>query len=70
VSEISTQASQQASGIGQITQAVRDISNVASQYVSSTKQSELAARDLTSLGERLRQLLIATAPANAAAGAR
>jgi methyl-accepting chemotaxis protein len=67
VSEISTQASQQASGIGQITQAVRDISNVASQYVSSTKQSELAARDLTSLGERLRQLLIATAPANAGA---
>jgi methyl-accepting chemotaxis protein len=58
VGEISESASQQAKGIGQINQAVREISHVASQYVSSTKQSELAARDLTTLGERLRQLLI------------
>jgi methyl-accepting chemotaxis protein len=58
VAEIAQSASQQATGIGQITQAVRDISNVASQYVSSTKQSELAVRDLTTLGERLRQLLV------------
>jgi methyl-accepting chemotaxis protein len=58
VAEIAQSATQQATGIGQITQAVRDISNVASQYVSSTKQSELAVRDLTTLGERLRQLLV------------
>jgi methyl-accepting chemotaxis protein len=60
VAEIAQNASQQATGIGQITQGVRDISNVASQYVSSTKQSELAVRDLTALGDRLRQLLATT----------
>jgi methyl-accepting chemotaxis protein len=60
VGEIAQSASQQATGIGQITQAVRDISNVASQYVSSTKQSELAVRDLTGLGDRLRHLLVTT----------
>jgi methyl-accepting chemotaxis protein len=58
VAEIAQSASQQATGLGQITQAVRDISNVASQYVSSTKQAELAVRDLTALGDRLRQLLV------------
>jgi methyl-accepting chemotaxis protein len=58
VGEIAQQAGQQASGLGQIQQAVRDISQVASQVVGSTKQSELAARDLTTLGERLRQLLM------------
>lgn len=58
VAEIAQSASQQATGIGQITQAVRDISNVASQYVSSTRQAELAVRDLTALGDRLRQLLV------------
>jgi methyl-accepting chemotaxis protein len=60
VAEIAQNASQQATGIGHINQAVRDISNVASQYVSSTKQAELAVRDLTSLGDRLRQLLVTT----------
>jgi methyl-accepting chemotaxis protein len=60
VGDIAQNASQQATGIGQITQAVRDITNVASQNVSSTKQSELAVRDLTALGERLRQLLVTT----------
>lgn len=60
VGEIAQSASQQATGIGQITQAVRDISNVASQYVSSTRQAELAVRDLTALGDRLRQLLVTT----------
>ncbi|ABS26498.1 methyl-accepting chemotaxis protein [Anaeromyxobacter sp. Fw109-5] len=60
VQEIADSSAQQATGIGQITQAVRDISNVASQYVTSTKQSELAVRDLTTLGEKLRQLLVTT----------
>jgi methyl-accepting chemotaxis protein len=58
VAEIAHHASQQATGLGQIQQAVRDISQIASQSVGSTKQSELAARDLTSLGDRLRQLLM------------
>jgi methyl-accepting chemotaxis protein len=61
VGEIAQSASQQAVGIGQITEAVRDISNVASQYVSSTKQAEMAVRDLTGLGDRLRQLLVTSA---------
>jgi methyl-accepting chemotaxis protein len=60
VGEIAQNAAHQANGIGQITQAVRDISNVASQYVSSTQQAELAVRDLTTLGDRLRQLLVTT----------
>jgi methyl-accepting chemotaxis protein len=59
VSEIAQQAEQQVTAIGQINGAVRDISQVASQYVSSTKQSQVAAKDLTSLGDRLRQLLVA-----------
>jgi methyl-accepting chemotaxis protein len=60
VSEIAHSADQQVTAIGQVNGAVRDISQVASQYVSSTKQAELAAKDLTSLGDRLRQLLMAT----------
>jgi methyl-accepting chemotaxis protein len=58
VAELAQSASQQAAGLGQIHQAVREISHVASQYAGTSKQSELAARDLTTLGERLRQLLM------------
>jgi methyl-accepting chemotaxis protein len=60
VAEVSSSALQQAAGMAQIHQAVRNINTVAGQAVQSTRQSERAAQDLAALGGRLRQLLMAS----------
>lgn len=56
-SQISASTGQQATGLSQIQQAIRDINQVASGSLNSVKQVEQAAQDLTSLGNRLRELV-------------
>lgn len=55
--QISASASQQATGMAQIHQAMRNISQVTNQNLGSTRQTEQAARDLNRLGERLKDRL-------------
>jgi methyl-accepting chemotaxis protein len=55
--QISASAGQQATGLSQIHQAMRDISQVSTQNLAATHQAQRAATDLTALGEKLKSLL-------------
>jgi methyl-accepting chemotaxis protein len=46
-------AGQQAAGIAQVHQAMRNIDQVARQNLSATRQAELAAQNLNALGAEL-----------------
>lgn len=60
--QISTSVGQQAIGMSQIQQAMRNISQATSQNLASTQQAEQAARHLDTIGTRL-QVLLKGAPA-------
>ncbi|MBM7116221.1 methyl-accepting chemotaxis protein [Archangium primigenium] len=55
--QISASANQQATGIGQIRQAMRDVSQATQQSLTSTRQTEQAMQDLNAMGQRLKGLL-------------
>ncbi|EPX58325.1 type IV pilus biogenesis protein PilJ [Cystobacter fuscus DSM 2262] len=55
--QISASAAQQATGIGQIRQAMRDVSQATQQMLSSTRQTERAMQDLNGMGQKLKSLL-------------
>ena len=55
--QVAASASQQALGVSQIQQAMRDINQVTTQSLASTKQIERASHDLNLLSTRLRDLL-------------
>ncbi len=55
--QISASAGQQATGLTQIHQAMRDISQVSTQNLAATHQAQRAAIDLTALGEKLKSML-------------
>jgi methyl-accepting chemotaxis protein len=55
--QIAASAGQQATGLTQIHQAMRDISQVSTQNLVATQQAQKAAADLTVLGDTLRSLL-------------
>jgi methyl-accepting chemotaxis protein len=55
--QISASASQQAIGIGQIRQAMRDVNQATQQSLNSTRQTELAVQDLNAMGQKLKSLL-------------
>ena len=57
--QITASAAQQATGMSQVQQAMRDISLASNQGAAATKQAEQAAQDLNALGARLKQLLTA-----------
>lgn len=57
--QIAASAGQQATGLTQIHQAMRDISQVSTQNLVATQQAQRAASDLTALGEKLQALLSA-----------
>jgi methyl-accepting chemotaxis protein len=63
--QIAVSAGQQAAGMTQINQAIRNISEVTNQTLASTKQAERAAQDLNALGARL-MALVASPDARAA----
>jgi methyl-accepting chemotaxis protein len=56
-SKIAESAAQQASGVTQIQQAMRNIHEVTQQNLASSRQSEMTAQDLKILGLRLQELL-------------
>jgi methyl-accepting chemotaxis protein len=55
--QIAASANQQATGIGQIRQAMRDVNQSAQQALSSTRQTERAVQDLNAMGLKLKNLL-------------
>ena len=55
--QISTSVGQQAIGMSQIQQAMRNISQATTQNLASTQQAEQAAHNLDTIGSRLRSLL-------------
>ncbi|ATB33927.1 methyl-accepting chemotaxis protein [Melittangium boletus] len=55
--QISASANQQATGIGQIRQAMRDVSQATQQTLTSTRQTEQAMQDLNAMGQKLKGLL-------------
>ncbi len=55
--QIAASANQQATGIGQIRQAMRDVNQSAQQALASTRQTERAVQDLNSMGLKLKGLL-------------
>lgn len=55
--QVAASAAQQASGVTQIQQAMRDINQVTAQSLSSTRQIEGASNDLNLLSTRLRQMI-------------
>jgi methyl-accepting chemotaxis protein len=55
--QIAASASQQAVGMSQISQAIRNIDSVTKQTLASTKQAEQSARELNLLGGRLAALI-------------
>lgn len=55
--QIAASAGQQAMGMAQISQAMKNIRHVSSQTLESTRESERAAQDLAQFAERLRGLL-------------
>jgi methyl-accepting chemotaxis protein len=55
--QISASAGQQATGMAQINQAMRNISDVTAQNVASVRQAERAAQDLNTLGTTLKELV-------------
>lgn len=54
--QITASAAQQATGMNQVRQAMRDIDEATSQATAATRQAERAAQDLAELGARLREL--------------
>jgi methyl-accepting chemotaxis protein len=56
--QIAASAGQQAVGMAQINQAIRNVSTVTNQTLTSTKQAERAAQDLNLLGEKLKGLVM------------
>jgi methyl-accepting chemotaxis protein len=55
--KIADSAAQQATGVNQIQQAMRNIHEVTQQNLASSRQSEMTAQDLKVLGLRLQELL-------------
>ena len=55
--QIAASANQQATGIGQIRQAMRDVNQSAQQALTSTRQTERAVQDLNAMGLKLKSLL-------------
>ncbi|SEN10810.1 methyl-accepting chemotaxis protein, partial [Stigmatella aurantiaca] len=55
--QIAASANQQATGIGQIRQAMRDVNQSAQQTLASTRQTERAVQDLNTMGLKLKGLL-------------
>jgi methyl-accepting chemotaxis protein len=55
--QISASANQQATGIGQIRQAMRDVSQATQQALASSRQTERAVQDLNAMGQKLKGLL-------------
>ncbi|ADO68676.1 methyl-accepting chemotaxis protein [Stigmatella aurantiaca] len=55
--QIAASANQQATGIGQIRQAMRDVNQSAQQALASTRQTERAVQDLNTMGLKLKGLL-------------
>jgi len=55
--QISASAGQQATGMAQIHQAMRNISHVTTQNLASVRQAERAAQDLNALGNTLKDLV-------------
>ncbi|HYI02497.1 methyl-accepting chemotaxis protein [Hyalangium sp.] len=55
--QIAASANQQATGIGQIRQAMRDVNQSAQQALISTRQTERAVQDLNTMGLKLKGLL-------------
>jgi methyl-accepting chemotaxis protein len=55
--QIAASAGQQATGLTQIHQAMRDISQVSTQNLLATQQAQRAATDLTELGSKLQSLM-------------
>ena len=55
--QIAASANQQATGIGQIRQAMRDVNQSSQQALSSTRQTERALQDLNNMGLKLKSLL-------------
>ncbi|MET4805291.1 methyl-accepting chemotaxis protein [Limibacillus sp. MBR-115] len=55
--QIAASSAQQATGITQIQQAMRDIDEATNQTTAATSQTERAAQDLNDLGQRLKALL-------------
>ncbi len=47
----------QASGIGQIRQAMRDVSQATQQTLTSIRQTERAVQELNAMGQKLKGLL-------------
>ena len=57
--QITASAAQQATGMSQVQQAMRDINTATTQSLASTKQAERAAQDLNALGAKLKGMLTA-----------
>jgi methyl-accepting chemotaxis protein len=55
--QITASAAQQATGMSQVHQAMRDINEATNQSLASTKQAAQAAQDLNALGVELKELL-------------
>lgn len=55
--QITASAAQQATGMSQVQQAMRDINAATTQSLASTRQAERAAQDLDSLGAKLKSML-------------
>lgn len=55
--QIAASAGQQAIGLAQIQQAMRDVNQVSTQNLSATRQAQQAAADLSELGEKLSALV-------------
>ncbi len=55
--QVAASASQQAAGVTQIQQAMRDINQVTAQSLASTRQIESASQDLNQLSTRLRDMV-------------
>jgi methyl-accepting chemotaxis protein len=55
--QIAASANQQATGIGQIRQAMRDVNQSAQQALTSTRQTERAVQELNAMGLKLKSLL-------------
>jgi methyl-accepting chemotaxis protein len=55
--QIAASANQQATGIGQIRQAMRDVNQASQQALASTRQTERAVQELNAMGLKLKSLL-------------
>ncbi|MCP3139911.1 methyl-accepting chemotaxis protein [Pyxidicoccus xibeiensis] len=56
--QIAASANQQATGIGQIRQAMHDVNQATQQALSSSRQTERAMQDLNGMGQKLKGLLV------------